>query len=643
MEPPEPRQAHKAVAFALEHLFERRSVVDARELVTEALKWGYGRVTVEGVQAAVKEFPLIRVEKNGRELITTREVLREEQRITTRCQAGKGKLAALNPDWAIEDRRLNPQQRAAVFHVLHSRDLITGISGKAGTGKTTLLKEAARGIEAGGSKLLVLAPTAEAAHGVLAEQGFEYSETVAKLLTNESLQEEARGAVWWVDEAGLLSSRSMDKLLTLAEQQGARLVLVGDTGQHHAVERGQAFDLLEKRGDMAVASVDKIQRQRGAYKKAVEQIAELKFADAFQTLEEMGAFRELPFAERGAALAADYVATVEAGKSALVVSPTHAECEAVTYAIRHTLKEKELIKEGTNWPILRNRSWTAAQKRDPQHYAPGLVVKINRHVKGFALGEQAEVVGVTEDTVTLAGQNGECKTLPWDEAEKFSVYEKDAVEVCAGDRLRVTANSRSADGHRLNNGSLYTVKDIDPDGKIVLENGWRLDQDFGHLDYGYATTSHASQGKTVDRVLVAQSGLLSSGGSDAKQFYVSVSRGRECVHIYTDDIEALREHVARVRERPMAMEVVPEGELVKAAEEKPELAVEVAPEQKASRELGKTAGESETLQALIEEIASAVAERENVAVPEKVQEWEQARAAVPQIAREPEREVVMEM
>ena len=70
----------------------------------------------------------------------------------------------------------------AVRHVLKSTDWITGIAGRAGVGKTTLLNEVRRGIESGMNKLLALAPTSEAAHDVLRKEGFENAETVAKLL-----------------------------------------------------------------------------------------------------------------------------------------------------------------------------------------------------------------------------------------------------------------------------------------------------------------------------------------------------------------------------------------------------------------------------------------------------------------------------
>ncbi len=77
----------------------------------------------------------------------------------------------------------------------------------------------------------------------------------------------------------------------------------------------------------------------------------------------------------------------------------------------------------------------------------------------------------------------------------------------------------------------------------MLENGWTVGKDFGHLAHGYVVTSHASQGKTVDRVFVGQSSQ-SFPASSREQFYVSASRAREQVIIYTDDKEALLEAVS---------------------------------------------------------------------------------------------------
>ena len=283
----------------------------------------------------------------------------------------------------------------------------------------------------------------------------------------------------------------------------------------------------------------------------------------------MGSVFEMPLAERKVALAKDYIAAVERGKTALVVAPTHAECNDVTEGIREVLKAKQALKGGVEWPILRNLSWTEAEKSDADHYKRGLVAQINGHVKGFSLGEEVEVIGVRDGMVRVRSDDGfhsRIKALPLAEPEKFGVYERDAIEVCEGDRIRITANGRTADRHRLNNRKLYTVDYLSHDGKVVLENGWRLDKDFKHLDYGYASTSHAAQGKTVDWVFVAQSAQLSSGASDAQQFYVSTTRGREGMKLYADSLELLIENVSRVRRRTMATEIMRETPAVEERE-----------------------------------------------------------------------------
>ena len=75
-----------------------------------------------------------------------------------------------------------------------------------------------------------------------------------------------------------------------------------------------------------------------------------------------------------------------------------------------------------------------------------------------------------------------------------------------------------------------------------------------HIDHGYASTSHSSQGATVDRVIVNVDTTRSAQLVNRKQFYVSISRARHAVSIYTDDRERLRQTVSRNREKSTALE-----------------------------------------------------------------------------------------
>jgi ATP-dependent exoDNAse (exonuclease V) alpha subunit len=147
--------------------------------------------------------------------------------------------------------------------------------------------------------------------------------------------------------------------------------------------------------------------------------------------------------------------------------------------------------------------------------------------------------------------------LPLQDAASFQAFRSRTLSFAAGDRVRITRNGQTADAgkHRLNNGALYRIKRFDERGNIVLENGWTIGRDYGHLDHGYVVTSHASQGRTVEEVFVGQSSD-SFPASSREQFYVSVSRAKKKVTIYTDDKEALREAVSQSDERLSATEFV---------------------------------------------------------------------------------------
>ena len=146
--------------------------------------------------------------------------------------------------------------------------------------------------------------------------------------------------------------------------------------------------------------------------------------------------------------------------------------------------------------------------------------------------------------------------LPLDQAHRFTVFRTRSLNLAKGDWIRITHNGYTADGnHRLNNGALYRIEKFDKRGNIVLENGWKIAKDFGHLAHGYVVTSHASQGRTVKRVLIAQSSM-SFPASSREQFYVSCSRGSEGVTVYCDDKKALKEAVSQSEERITATDLI---------------------------------------------------------------------------------------
>lgn len=553
----------QCVAHTLKHSFERASVVVDRRLLSTAYRYAMGNETIT-LDAVTQKFSedksLIHIKQGGQTLCTTREVLQEEKRMVELARQGQGKLVPLYRN--APALKLSDEQAAAVQHVLTTTNRVSIIRGAAGTGKTTLMKEAVNKIEAAGKKVTVVAPTAQASRGVLKEEGFEGAETVAKLLSDEKLQTKLQGQVLWVDEAGLLGTKDMSDLLQLAEYRNAQLILGGDTRQHASVVRGDALRILNTVGGIKTAEVSKIYRQRNVqYRSAVEDLSKGDVRQAFDKLDDMGSIKEINPMQPHAQLVQDYVAAVKNGKSALVISPTHKQGEEVTEAIRQKLRAAGLIgKKEIAATKLANINLTEAEKSDRRNFVKGQVIQFNQNVKGIGRGTAWIVNGIKENEVELINFSGKTASLPRDYPGFYDVFEKREISLSKGDKIQITRNGFDKNEKRLNNGQTLEVISVSKKGKIALKNNvskatYELNQDFGHLAHAHCITSHASQGKTVDEIFIAQP-AATFPATDARQFYVSVSRGRDVARIYTDDKTTLLEHATEIGDRQSALELV---------------------------------------------------------------------------------------
>ncbi|MGN7822916.1 MobF family relaxase [Chitinophaga sp. 22536] len=559
---PEPEQS---VRHSIRHHFERMSVMPERRLLATAYHHAIGNnaTTLDHITDCFqKDDQIIRVEDRGRMVATTVDVLEEERRLVTLARAGQGQLTPLYHDAPVLN--LDGQQAAAASYILSTSSRVSIVRGVAGAGKTTLLSEVVPCMEKAGKTVLMVAPSADASRGTLRDQGFKDADTVSLLLSNKDMQAKLANQVLIVDEAGMLGTGQALHLLKITTEQNAQLIFVGDTRQHSAVTRGDALRILNTVGGIQTAEVDKIYRQKNVdYKAAVEYLSQGKARDGFEKLDSIGAIKDVNPLSPHTELAKDYVTALKSGKSALVISPTRLEGEKVTSAIRSALRDAGLLsKRDYSVSKLTNLNFTEAQRADWRNYKEGQIIQFSQNVPGAKKGSQWSVKTADDKAVTLENINGKALALPRDRANHFAVFQKEDIALSKGDALRITHNGFDKRDKRLDNGMVLEVVSVSDKGDVLLRNAvskvpYKLAKDFGHIEHAHCMTSHGSQGKTVDRVFIAQN-AATFPATDLKQFYVSVSRGRESVAIYTDDKTALLEHASDMGDRQSALELLSE-------------------------------------------------------------------------------------
>lgn len=557
------RSPAACINYALLHSFERMSVMGERRILETALKYSIGSAGIS-VDAVKKQFSsdnrIIRVKEKGRTVCTTKEVLAEEKKMVLLAKEGQGKMKPIYDE--APEIELGGQQKEAVAHVLTTPHRVSIIRGGAGTGKTTLMGKAVELMESRGLKVTVVAPTSQASRGVLREEGYKEAETVAKFLTDKTMQEQIKGQVLWVDEAGLLGTKDMAALLGIATKNDARIILGGDTRQHASVVRGDALRIINTVAGIKTAEVSKVYRQKNIeYRSAVEELSKGKIKEGFEKLDAMQAIKTVDPSNPNEELVKDYIKAIKAGKKALIISPTHKQGEEVTSVIRERLQSLGLIgKKQIKAKRLQNLNLTEAEKSDWRSFKEGQVIQFNQNTKGIKRGSVWVVNSAKEKQVIINDEQGKSAKLPLAKSNAFDCYELGEINIAKGDKIVITRNGFDSEKKRINNGQSMTVVSVAKSGQMILKSStsnanFTLDKNFGHLNHAHCITSYASQGKTVDEVFIAQPSATFAA-TDAKQFYVSVSRAKDAVHIYTDDKEALLDYASEMGERQSATELV---------------------------------------------------------------------------------------
>jgi ATP-dependent exoDNAse (exonuclease V) alpha subunit len=363
-----------------------------------------------------------------------------------------------------------------------------------------------------------------------------------------------------LDESSLADSRNFSLFLRKAGPV-ARLLLVGDTGQHQAVEAGAPFEQLVKAG-MRTANLDKIVRQKSDLKKPVEQLSRREVLSAVRTLAEQARITEIfDDKERLAAIAADYV---DNSNGTLVISPANKERVAINAIIHRQLQERGVVDRTDHAVrVLVNRPQiTGTERTFALAYVPDEdIVRYNTasRVYGVKPGDYGRVIDAqhAENTVTVRLSGGREITYNPERLSGVSVYRESERNFAAGDRIQFRAPF--AEG-RVRNSELGTLAEIS-DGRftVELDRGRTVEFDpmkFRHIDHGYAVTSYSAQGKTMDRVLLNAETTETDLLLNQRMAYVALSRARVDARVYTDSAADLGAAFDRQQNKEIALEAL---------------------------------------------------------------------------------------
>jgi len=548
--------AKDAVSYAVEHSTERQSIVTKHSLIRAALEYGTGHTNLAEIQAEIDRRVELSVLIRSGERFTTEEALKRELDMITIANRGQHSLPQVLSNKAaseyLSNSSLNPGQSAAAQLILTAQDRVLAIQGAAGTGKTFMLETAKNLAASEGFRVYGVAPSA-AAVKELEKVGIN-SQTIAAFEVDggSNLNEKT---ILLVDEAGMVSAKDMHFILQAVELCNCRVVLLGDVQQLQAVEAGRPFAQLQESGISRV-EMGEIQRQTDQnLRTAVELASQGEISGAIQILDKH--IREIADGRtRYGQIAKDYVALGEGGRAeTLVVAGTRSACSSINHNVR---LELGLVGNGAVVSTLDRKDLTQAQAKMSTSYQSGDVVEAKKDFisLGMRRGDLATVVQGGEGIIQLERADG--INVDWRPAVQTNMlaYKSINREFSIGDLIRFTSNDYSTG---VTNGDRAVVSSIDEENHLITMlkmDGSSVILDINqssHLDHGYCTTVHSSQGQTTHRILMEAD--TASLTSNENLFYVAISRAQSEVVIYTDDKYALPESMGRVSIKEAALDL----------------------------------------------------------------------------------------
>ena len=338
---------------ALDAITRTQATFTTRDLAMFVHRHSDGKEQFDAVTAAVRASPeLVALGRDGtgNERFTSREMIAVEARLdraagTMAAQRQHGGTAP-HRDAALDAAAsrgmvLSGEQRAAFEHVT-GKEGLAAVVGYAGSGKSAMLGVAREAWEAAGYTVRGAALSGIAAENLESGSGIA-SRTLASLEHQWTNGREALTArdVLVIDEAGMIGSRQMERVMSAAADAGAKVVMVGDAQQLQAIEAGAAFrSIAERHGAVEITA---IRRQHEVWQReATRQLATGRTTDAIRAYGKHGMVRaaETREAAREALVEGwDRARVADPDKTRIVLTHTNAEVRDLNALARAKVRD----------------------------------------------------------------------------------------------------------------------------------------------------------------------------------------------------------------------------------------------------------------------------------------------------------------
>ena len=402
-------------SLALDAITQQQSTFTGRDMAKFAHRHSDGIDQFNEVMGAMRKAPdLVELGKDGRgeDRFTTREMIEVEQRLHRAAELmaererhevrGADREAAL----ARAEARglvLSGEQTDALAHVTDGRDLSV-VVGHAGTGKSAMLGVAREAWEAAGYEVRGVALSGIAAENLESGSGIA-SRTVASM---EHGRQQGRDLltsrnVLVIDEAGMVGTRQLERVLFHAADAGAKVVLVGDPQQLQAIEAGAAFRSIHER--YGGTEIGEVRRQREDWQRdATRDLATGKTGHVLEAYRSHGMMHEAPTREQARG---DLIDRWDRGRQ---TSPDRSRI-----ILTHTNDEVRALNDAA-----RERMRAAGDLGDEVHVA------VERGARNFASGDR---VMFLQNERGLGVKNGTLGTVEQVNAQSLAVQTDDGRSV----------------------------------------------------------------------------------------------------------------------------------------------------------------------------------------------------------------------